>query len=151
MGRLEVDEPLEMTVMRGHLLLGLFLIAGCGTAADPPRTPIRNLEDVGRLLDAPAASNSRIELQRLEQARAIVDAERTLKLAEIEGTTRAWVRARHIAEQDYPGDKDRAKIAQDDSQVRGMIERLRHDTLTPLDQLLERIESRVAAAKAARQ
>jgi hypothetical protein len=133
--------------MRQLFLIIAMLLAGCGGPATPSAEPIATPDDARAALQAAPHPDAQVELQRMTQAKAALDKERSATLAEVESLERAFQGTQIAGELSGASEPDAGGSAIK-SQAQSKLDLLRRRVTERLDPDLTAVEQRLAAAAA---
>ena len=133
--------------MRRPFLIIALLLAGCGGPAAPTVDPITSADDARAALQGAPHPDGQIELQRMTQAKAALDKERSATLAEVETLERAFQGTQIAGELSGATEPDAGGSAIK-SQAQSKLDLLRRRVTERLDPDLAAVEQRLAAAAA---
>jgi hypothetical protein len=133
--------------MRRPFLIFALLLAGCGGPAAPSAAPIESAADARAALQAAPHPDAQVELQRMTQAKAALDKERSDKLAEVANIESAIQGTEVAHELSGAREPDAARSAAQE-QARSKTETLRQHITDRLDPDVAEAERRLAAAAA---
>ena len=133
--------------MRRPLLFVAVMLAGCGGPAAPSSDPIETADDARAALAASPHADPQLELQRMTQAKAVLDKERAAALAEVTTMERAFQGTQVAGELSGADQTDSAATALK-TQAESKLELLRRRVTERLEPDLAAVEKRLAEAAA---